>query len=124
MNVQSYRDLTVWQMAMDLVVECYRICEGFPKFEQYGLCSQLQRAGVSIPSNIAEGHGRTSTREFLHHLSIAYGSLMEVETQVEIACRLGYIGNDQWQSVLGRAQEIGRMLNGLTASLNKRLNQD
>jgi four helix bundle protein len=123
MNVQSYRDLTVWQKAMDFVVECYRACDHFPKMEQYGLCSQLQRASVSIPSNIAEGHGRNSTREFLHHLSIAYGSLMECETQVQIANRLRYISAEHQQALLDRAQEIGRMLNGLMASLEKRLDR-
>jgi four helix bundle protein len=76
-----------------------------------------------IPSNTAEGHGRTSTREFLHHLSIAYGSLMEAETQMEISHQLGYIEDHQWQSMFGRSQEIGRMLNGLMASLDKRLEQ-
>ncbi len=123
MNVQSYRDLTVWQKAMDLVVECYRICERFPRAEQYGLCSQLQRAAVSIPSNIAEGHGRTSTKEFLHHLSIAYGSLMESETQVQIARRLQYISDETQSSLLSRSEEIGRMLNGLMSSLQRRLDQ-
>src|SRR5262245_31922213 len=121
MNVQSYRDLAVWQKAMDFVVECYRVCERFPRQEQYGLCSQLQRAAVSIPSNIAEGHGRTST---LHHLSIAYGSLMEGETQVQIAHRLDYIEFERQRAMLDRSEEIGRMLNGLMASLQKRLTPD
>ena len=123
MTVQSYRDLTVWQKAMDYVVECYRTCDPFPRMEQYGLWSQLQRSAVSISSNVAEGHGRTSTREFLHHLSIAYGSLMESETQVQIAHRLGYITAEHQHSMLDRAQEIGRMLNGLMASLQRRLEQ-
>ena len=76
---------------MDLVVVCYQLSEQFPKTEIYGLCSQLQRAAVSIPANIAEGQGRSHTREFLNHLSVAYGSLMEVETHLEIATRLNYV---------------------------------
>jgi four helix bundle protein len=124
MTVQSYRDLTVWQKAMDFVVECYRSCEKFPRTEQYGLCSQLQRSSVSIPSNIAEGQGRNSIKEFLHHLSISYGSLMESETQIQIACRLGYITQDHQQQRLNQAEEIGRMLNGLMAALQKRLDSN
>jgi four helix bundle protein len=123
MSVQSYRDLTVRQKAMELVVKCYRICEQFPRAEQYGLCSQLQRAAVSIPSNIAEGHGRTSTKEFLHHLSIAYGSLIESDTQVRIARRLQYISHETPSFLLTRSEEIGRMLNGLMSSLQKRMDQ-
>jgi four helix bundle protein len=123
MAIQSYRELTVWQKAMDFVVECYRSCERFPRIEQYGLCSQLRRATVSIPSNIAEGQGRHSTKEFLHHLSIAYGSLMECETHVQIAQRLGYIAQSYEQSLLQQAEEIGRMLNGLMGSLQRRLHE-
>ena len=75
MVVNSYQDLEVWQKAMDLVVECYGIANKWPATEIYGLCSQLRRAAVSVPANIAEGHGRESTKEYVHHLSIAYGSL-------------------------------------------------
>ena len=79
MAVQSYRQLIVWQKALELVKIIYNLTNNFPKAEIYGLTSQVRRAAVSIPSNIAEGQGRDSTKEFLHHLSIAYGSLMEVE---------------------------------------------
>jgi len=119
--VQSYRDLQVWQKAMDLVVECYRVAEQFPKTETYGLAIQLQRAAVSVPANIAEGQGRNHTKEFINHLSMAYGSLMEVETHLQIAARLRYIEESVLQDLLVRSNEIGRMLNGLMLSLNKRL---
>lgn len=106
---------------MDMVVECYRISDPFPKAELYGLTSQLQRAAVSIPANIAEGQGRSHTKEFLNHLSIAYGSLMEVETHLQIAARLHYLDDDSLQLLLGKSAEIGRMLNGLIQSLNRKL---
>src|SRR5215470_4196259 len=88
--IKRYSELIAWQKAMDLVQAIYKATERFPKEEIYGLTSQIRRASVSVPSNIAEGQGRKSTNEFLHHLSIAYGSLMEVETQVLIAERLNY----------------------------------
>ena len=80
MEIKSYRDLRVWQAGMDLVVRVYRLTQGFPTHELYGLTSQMRRAAVSIPSNIAEGHTRESSKEYLHHLSIAQGSLAELET--------------------------------------------
>src|SRR3954467_1331773 len=89
--IHSYRDLIVWQDSMDLVVSIYRITATFPKEERYSLTSQLQRAAVSVPSNIAEGHGRSRTGDYLRLLSVAVGSLSEVETQVQIARRLEYI---------------------------------
>jgi four helix bundle protein len=92
---KSYQDLEVWQKAMDLVVICYQMTKRFPKSEIYGLASQLQRAAVSVLANIAEGRQRQSSKEFLHHLSIAYGSLAEVETHAQIAGRLSYINEDQ-----------------------------
>lgn len=121
MGVNSYRDLEVWQKAMDLVVACYDIAKKFPADERYGLTSQLQRAVVSVPANIAEGHGRDHTKEFLNHLSIAYGSLMEVETHVQIAHRLEYIPKSIADEIMLRTAEIGRMLNGLQRSLRNRL---
>jgi four helix bundle protein len=117
MEVKSYRDLSVWQKAMDIVVDCYRLTERFPKAEVYGLSSQLQRAAVSVPANIAEGHGRQHLAEYVQHLSIAYGSLMEVETHIQIAARLGYIDLQTSDSMIDRMSEIGRMLNGLMRSL-------
>ncbi|MFC1465298.1 MAG: four helix bundle protein [Candidatus Brachytrichaceae bacterium NZ_4S206] len=119
MTIKSYRDLSVWQKAMDLVVECYRTTEHFPKSEAYGLASQLQRAAISVPANIAEGHGRQHTAEYKHHLSVAYGSLMELETHIQIATRLGYCDADKSHELLEQTGEIGRMLNGLMRSLRK-----
>jgi len=110
----------VWQKAVDLVVECYRVSDGFPKSELYGIVSQLRRASVSVPTNIAEGRGRRSTASFLHFLDIAYGSLMEVETLLEIGCRLNFLATDARDALLLRTAEIGRMLNGLIASLEQR----
>ena len=121
MHLKSYRDLEVWQKAMDLVVGCYRMTEQFPKTELYGLTSQLQRAAVSIPANIAEGQGRSHTREFLNHLSVAYGSLMEVETHLEIEARLEYLDQAALNRLLDQTGETGRMLNGLMQALNRRL---
>jgi four helix bundle protein len=121
MSVRSYRELEVWQKAMDLVVECYKIAERFPKTEIYGLTSQLQRAAVSVPANIAEGQGRSHTKEFLNHLSISYGSLMEVETHLQIAARLHYLDDSKLQTMLSNTAQIGRMLNGLMNSVNRRL---
>jgi four helix bundle protein len=119
MTVRNYSELIAWQKAMDLVESVYKATRQFPKEEIYGLTSQLRRAVVSVPSNIAEGQGRTSTKEFLHHLSIAYGSLREAETQVLIARRLDYLTNSQSQNLLAMAGEVGRLINGLSKSLAK-----
>ena len=118
---KSYRDLDVWREAMDFVVECYRMTGMFPKSEVYGLTSQLQRAAVSIPANIAEGQGRQHEKEFLQHLAIAYGSLAEVETHIQIARRLEYIDGEKENQMLEKAARIGRMLNGLRKSIEERI---
>lgn len=102
---------------MDLAVQCYELTKKFPRSEAYGLTSQLQLAGVSVPSNIAEGRARQHSGEFLHHISIAYGSLAEVETLTQIAARLKYISDQEADDVFGKTAEIGRMLNGLRNSL-------
>jgi len=124
MSVRNYTELQVWQKSMDLVVACYEVATVFPKTEMYGLTSQLQRAAVSVPANIAEGQGRNHTREFINHLSMAYGSLMEVETHLQIAARLAYIDQSQLDNRLLQTNEIGRMLNGLMQSLNRKLITD
>lgn len=121
MDILSYRDLKVWQQAMDLAVECYELTKSFPRSEIYGMVSQLQRAAVSVPSNIAEGRARQHSREFLQQISIAYGSLAEVETLVQIAVRLSYVPGPKGDDVLGKAAEIGRMLNGLRSSIKDRM---
>jgi four helix bundle protein len=118
--VKFYRDLVVWQQAMDLVVEAYRISALFPRDEKYGLVQQLRRAAVSVPSNIAEGHGRAHLGDYLRHLSIANGSLMELETQMLIAGRMGYLSNDDQARVLAQASKVGQLLSGLTRALKKR----
>jgi four helix bundle protein len=105
---------------MDLVVEAYRLTDAFPRDERYGLVQQIRRAAVSIPSNIAEGHGRDHLGDYLHHLSIATGSLMEVETQLLIAGRMAYLGKEDEERILHQAGEISRMLSGLTRAPKKR----
>jgi len=118
---KSYRDLLVWQKAMDLVVEVYQLTAQFPKSEVYGLASQIQRAAVSIPSNIAEGNHRESDREFLHHLRYSTGSLAELETQVELAFRLGYCERLPYERALDGGAEVGRMLYGLRNHIKARI---
>ncbi|MBN1507545.1 MAG: four helix bundle protein [Sedimentisphaerales bacterium] len=117
MEVLSYRYLLMWQRAMDLAIECYELTKRFPRSETYGLVSQLQRAAVSVPSNTAEGRARQHSGEFLQHMSIAYGSLAEVETLTLIAAQLKYISDQQADEVLGKTAEVGRMLNGLRNSI-------
>ena len=114
---QSYRDLEVWQKAIDLVVAIYRTTTLFPQEERYGIVSQLRRAAVSLPSNIAEGQGRKSAGEFRRFLYTALGSLMELETQLIIADRLGYLHDGTSEDFQRRTGELGRMLNGLIRSL-------
>jgi four helix bundle protein len=117
MKPKCYSDLIAWQKAVDLVESVYRATRSFPKEEQFGLTIQVRRAIVSVPSNIAEGQGRATTREFLHFLSIAYGSLLEVETQLLIAFRLGYLDAPRKTELLTAAGEVGRIINGLAKSL-------
>ena len=120
MAVNSYRDLIVWQKAMNLVEDSYRLAKLFPKSETYGLAGQMQRAAVSIPANIAEGHGRDHLGDYRRHRSIANGSLMELETHLQIAIRLGYLHPTQLDSVQHQASEVGRMLAGLSRKLKAR----
>jgi four helix bundle protein len=117
MSIQSYRDLVVWQKAMDLVVESYRATKTFPSEERFGLTNQIRRSAVSIPSNIAEGQGRAHTKEFLNHLSIAKGSLCELETQLEISFRVGFMPKSEQTPLMGLSDEIGRMLTVLRQKL-------
>ena len=104
MSTSSYRKLDVWRRAMDIVFDCYKAAKKFPREELYGLTNQLQRAAVSIPANIAEGQGREHRKEFLNHLSIAHGSLAELETHLQIAERLHYLNSDTVQSLLQRSE--------------------
>ena len=114
---QSYRDLIAWQKAMQFVAVIYRETQQFPKEERYGLTNQLRRAAVSLPSNIAEGQARFSQKEFKHFLSQARGSLVEIETQLLISQGLGYLPAKSTQDLLNAAAELGRILNGLIASI-------
>jgi four helix bundle protein len=123
MKVRKYSELIAWRKAMDLVQQVYKATKHFPREEMYGLTSQLRRAAVSVPSNIAEGQGRKTTNEFVHRLAIAYGSLMEVETQLLIAERLRYLGTGDIARLMDQAGEVGRVINGLSASLSKRVSE-
>ncbi|MBN1310503.1 MAG: four helix bundle protein [Anaerolineae bacterium] len=123
MKIKSFRDLRVWQSAMDLVEHIYRVMELFPTSEVYGLTNQMRRAAVSIPSNIAEGHTRGHTSEYLQFLSVAQSSLADLQTQIEIALRLKYTTPDQAQPILELAQSLSKQLYALRNSLkNKRPN--
>lgn len=119
MAIRSYRDLKVWERAMDLVVESYKLANLLPKSEMYGLVAQIRRAAVSIPANIAEGHGREHLGDYLHHLSMANGSLMELETHFLIAQKLSFLRAGEIDPVLTMASEVGRMLAGLTKKLKE-----
>ena len=116
----SYRELDVWQKAMDLVVNCYAVSRAFPRHELYGLTSQLRRAAVSVPSNIAEGRGRQHTAEFIQHLSIATGSLSELETHLELARLLEYVDPATQERLLRQCGDVGRMLNALRNALRRK----
>jgi four helix bundle protein len=117
--IQSYRDLKVWQEAMDLVVESYRLAKLLPRDEAYGLMSQIRRAAVSLPANIAEGHGRDHLGDYLHHLSVTNGSLVELETHLLIAKRLGYFTDGELDNAFKLTSELGRMLSGLKRGLRR-----
>jgi four helix bundle protein len=115
--VPGYRDLKAWQIAIDLADDIYSLTENWPTREQYGLTSQTRRAAVSISANIAEGQGRASRKEFRHHLSIAYGSLCELETLVHLARRRGYCSCDAEANIVSKSDETARIIRGLLRSL-------
>jgi four helix bundle protein len=116
-DYKSYRDLIVWQKSIDLAKQIHEITEKFPKAELYGLTSQLRRASVSIPSNIAEGQARRTTADFQHHLRIALGSLAEVDTQLVLAEKFAYLSVETNNQLSPIISEIRRMLHGLLRSL-------
>ncbi len=120
MQLKHYQQLIAWQKAIALVTEIYSATKSFSSDEIYGLTSQLRRAAVSVPSNIAEGQGRATRGEFVQFLGHARGSLCEVETQIVIATNLGYIAPDRRDVLSDRVAELGRILNGLIASLQKK----
>ena len=120
MALRSYRELKVWQKSMDLVVEVYQVVKKLPREERFELGSQMRRAAVSVPSNIAEGAARSYTPEFIKHLSIASGSLAELETHLLLAQRTGMVNTETTDGCLTRCDEVSRMLSGLDHSLRRR----
>lgn len=123
MILLHYRELKVWQMSMDLADRCYQATRGFPKEELFGLTRQIRRAAVSIPANIAEGQGRQGTKEFLNHLSIAKGSLLELETHLLLSHRVKLLSNEDMEALLDLTDQVGRMLSGLRRSLESNQKQ-
>ncbi len=120
-RIQTHRDLKVWQVGMEITEEVYHLTNAFPDCERFGLVSQLRRAAVSVPANIAEGNARSSTKDYLRHLSIAVGSLAEVETFLDLALRLGYGQSKTIQQLGEKLAEERRMLRGLQRSLRTKL---
>jgi four helix bundle protein len=118
-RTRHFKDLLVWQKAMQLARDVYRETSRFPKAEMFGFTSQLRRAAVSVPSNIAEGHGRLSDKSLRIFLAQARGSLFEIETQVQLAADLGYLSPNAGSGLNGQCEEIARMLNGLLAAIER-----
>ncbi len=121
--MRPHHKLDVWKKSVDFTVEIYRVTDSFPKEEKFGLTSQLRRASVSIAANVAEGAGRRSTKEFLNFLSMAQGSASEVETELVIGFRLGYMSDDVLHGLTSALDEIGRMITGLGNHLKTKLGQ-
>ena len=120
MPAGNYRELSVWQKAMESCKEIYTFCEMLPREETYGLVAQLKRTAISLPSNIAEGSARDSDREFLRYIAIMFGSLAEAETQILLAQELGYVKNAEANKILTMLDELGRIARGLQNSLKKK----
>ena len=118
---QNFRSLRAYQESKELVIQVYELLKKCPKEEQYALCDQLRRSVISVPSNIAEGMGRYSTKEQVHFLEIAFGSLMEVSAQMDVACDLAYVTNEDLKSIDARVEAVAALLSGLR---NKRISQD
>ncbi|HVF28725.1 MAG TPA: four helix bundle protein [Pyrinomonadaceae bacterium] len=116
-QIRSHRNLIAWQKAMDLVVTVYSVGKTFPKEELFALTNQMRRAAASVPANIAEGQGRRSKGEFRQFLGNARGSLLELDTHMDLAFRLGYLNAEQYDGVQNQLQEVGRIINGLLRSL-------
>lgn len=116
--MQSHEKLTVWNKSVDVAVDIYAVTENFPAKETYGLSSQMRRAAVSISSNIAEGRRRATDADFRHFLTMAHGSLAELETQLTIASKLSFISNTNYSKLLRKTQEISKMLHGMIKKLS------
>lgn len=121
MSVNSFRDLRVWQAGMELVERVYALTQEMPPHELYSLTNQMRRAAVSIPSNIAEGHTREHTKEYLHHLSIAQASLAELQTQLELAKRLTFLPDEKVAVLLNETTSLAKQLYALRNAINRRL---
>ncbi|MCZ7648495.1 MAG: four helix bundle protein [Planctomycetota bacterium] len=120
-TIRKYRELRVWNAGIDFVADIYKVTEGFPKSEQFGLTSQLRRAAISVPSNLAEGHQRNTTLDYLRFVKYALGSTGELDTQLEVARRIGYLTPERYQNLDETLDEIRRMLVGLAGSLHEKL---
>jgi four helix bundle protein len=120
-SISSYRDLRVWQQAMTLAERCYRLTSSFPRDELFGLTSQIRRAAASIPANVAEGHGRENTGNFIQHLRVSQGSLKELETHLLLAQRVGLLGVADLDPVLAQCESLGKMVRALIRSLQGRV---
>jgi four helix bundle protein len=123
MTINSFRDLRVWQSGMELVIQIYRLSQSFPREEQYGLTSQMRRAAVSVPSNIAEGHARESSKEYLNHLSITQGSLAELQTQIEIAARLDFVEAEAARQILELSAALSRQIFALRNAIARKIEE-
>lgn len=119
-RTKSYRELIAWQKAMKLALAAYRLVDELPPKEAFGLVAQLRRAAISVPSNIAEGHGRLTDLQFRHFLGNARGSLYELETQFELARDLGYLDEIKVRGIMEQGWEVARLINGLITSLSER----
>jgi S23 ribosomal protein. len=119
---KNFRDLIVWQKAMALARDVYKASSALPQRESYGLASQIRRAALSIPSNIAEGHGRLTDLQFRHFLGNARGSLFELQTQLELAANLSYFDTKQARNLMDQSTEVARLINGLLSSMKRNRN--
>jgi four helix bundle protein len=122
-TIKSYRDLEVWQQAMDLAVECYKVTQRFPRTEMFGIVSQIRRSASSVPANIAEGHGREGRAHFIQFLRVAQGSLKELETHLLLSARVGFLQDNEGGPILRRCADVGKMLRGLIRALDARTGQ-
>lgn len=120
--IRSYKDLVVWQQAVDLALDIYRISDKFPDHEKFGISNQLRRASISISSNIAEGWGRNSTKNYIQFLRISRGSLLEIESIIHVTQKLNYISESDHDAISSRIEAISKMLNRLISTLENKLN--
>jgi four helix bundle protein len=115
--IKTYRDLKIWQKSIEMVTVIYKLTSHFPNRELFGITSQIRRSSISIPSNIAEGYGRYSRKEYIRFLGISLGSLYEMQTQLQISLNLGYLSSENFHSLSEGSKEIERMLSGLIRKL-------